>query len=432
MQRLEVPAKPRREPLVDAVTDAFVPCPCVFAGRIRLGVEYQRVHLRPSRREGQPVVVPRPVAGQRRRDRLQQPVEPATPVGPRVDRDAGPRPRLGDLTPARVRNRQQRAFQKEVVDVDPHVGMVERQLGRAGERRCVARRRLAHSGRPGRQAVQKERPPLLQEREERVAVGNDLRQGPRPERGLLLQRPDEMALHVPRQPQPAVVQLQQDAEQVRRLLDRLGRDTEHVAKRELPRPELAERPLGRLLGLGRIQGVEIARVHPLDDRPAQPGEQIVEAERQPSTRPPQVVGNHVLVSLSGERRDHVREITPVATRAIARLVEEAERDAVIQRDHLEAAGAERLDDARLREQAVGIVHDGEARDARRELAQDLVAPPRRRGSRRSVRPVHVPTPLISVVGLVVQPPIGASILAAAGIRGNIPSMGTTSEISTIA
>ena len=212
-----------------------------------------------------------------------------------------------------------------------------------------------------------------------------------------------MALHVPRQPQPAVVQSQQDAEQVRRLPERLGRDTEHVAKRELPRPELVERALGRLLGLSRMQGVEIARVHLLDDRPAQPGEQIVEAERQPSTRPPQVVGNHVLVPRSGERRNHVRGITPAATRAIARLVEEAERDAVIQRDHLEAAGPERLDDARLREQAVGIVHDGEARDARRELAQDLAAPARRR-SRRSVRPVHFATPLIFATRPVVLKP----------------------------
>ena len=404
MQRLEAPENPSGEPLVDAVTEALVPRPCVFADRVLVGVEDQRVHLRPPRREGQPVVVPRPVAGQRRLDRLQQPVEPAPPVGPRVDRDAGQGPRLGDLTPARVRRRPQRALQKEVVDVDPHVGMVERQLGGAGERRRVARRRLAHRGRPGCQALQEDRPAFLQEPEERIPVANDLRQGPRLEQGFPPKRPDEMALQVARQPQSSVVESQQHAEQVRRLLDRLGRDPEHVAKREPPGSRQAESPLGRFLGLGRMQAVEIAPVHPLDDRPAQPWEQTVEAERQPSTRPPQVVGNHVLVPRSGEHRDHVREATPVATRAIARLVEEAERDAVIQRDHLEAASPELLDDARLHEQAVGIVHDGEARGAGRELAQDLVAPALRCRSSRPVLLDHVPTPLIFATGSVVQEP----------------------------
>ena len=183
-----------------------------------------------------------------------------------------------------------------------------------------------------------------------------------------------MALHVPLQPQPAVVQSQQRGEQVRRLPDGLGRDAEDVAKHELPRPERVERPLGRLLGLGRMQGVEIARVHSLHDPPAQPGEQIGEAERQPSTRLQQVVGHHVLVPRRGEHRDHVRELARVPARPMARLVEVPERDAVGHRNHLEAARPERLDHARLREQAVGIVHDGEARHAGRELAEDLAAP----------------------------------------------------------
>lgn len=87
-----------------------------------------------------------------------------------------------------------------------------------------------------------------------------------------------------------------------------------------------------------------------------------------------------------------------------RLVEEAESDSVVKRDHLEAASPECLDDARLCEQAVGIVHDGEAGDAGCELAQDFVPPAGRRGFRRRAQPVHVPTPLIPATAAVVQGP----------------------------
>ena len=92
VQRLEAPANPLGEPLVNLVADALVQRPCFVAGDVPVGVEDQRVHLRPPGREGQPVVVPRPVAGQRGLDRIQQPVEPAPAVRPRVDRHAGPRP----------------------------------------------------------------------------------------------------------------------------------------------------------------------------------------------------------------------------------------------------------------------------------------------------------------------------------------------------
>ena len=62
MQRLEALVNPRGEPLVDEVADALVPRLCILADDIHVGVEDQRVHLRPTRRESQPFVVPRPLA----------------------------------------------------------------------------------------------------------------------------------------------------------------------------------------------------------------------------------------------------------------------------------------------------------------------------------------------------------------------------------
>ena len=62
----------------------------------------------------------------------------------RVDLDTGQRPRTRHFMPAGMRDRPERAFQEQIVDVDPHVGMVERELGRAVKREAIPLRRFVH------------------------------------------------------------------------------------------------------------------------------------------------------------------------------------------------------------------------------------------------------------------------------------------------
>ena len=209
----------------------------------------------------------------------------------RVGLDTGQCPRTRHFLPAGMRNRPERTFQEQVVDVDPHVGMVERELGRAAERKPVPLRRFMQRDRSGGLPIKKDRPALLEKREERLAIRNDLRQWPLLEHGVLAKLPNEAVFQGPRQAESAVVAAQQEAEQIRCRLDRLGREPEQVPKHERLGLRLAEATCRRLSRLGRVQAIEIAPVQRIDDRTAQLREQVAELEGDLVARLQYVVGN---------------------------------------------------------------------------------------------------------------------------------------------
>ena len=230
----------------------------------------------------------------------------------RVGLDTGQRPRTRHFLPAGMRNRPERTFQEQVVDVDPHVGMVEREFGRAAERESVPRRRFVHRDRSGGLPIEKDRPALLQKCEERLAIRNDLRQRPPLEHGVLAKLPNEAAFQSPRQVESAVVAAQQEAEQIRCQPDRLGREPEQAPKHECLGLRLAEATCRRLSRLGRVQGIEIAPVQGIDDRTAQLREEVAELEREVMARLQHVVGNCTQIRcVTSDRDDQIRQIAPV-------------------------------------------------------------------------------------------------------------------------
>ena len=190
-----------------------------------------------------------------------------------------------------MRNRTERTFQEQVVDVDPNVGMLERDLGRAAERKSVPLHRFMHRERSGRLPINKDRPPLLKERKECLAIQNDLRQWPLLEHGVLAKLPNEAVFQGPRHAESAVVAAQQEAEQIRCQPDRLRREPEQVPKHECLGLRLAKATCRRLFCLGRVQGIEIAPVQRIDDRTAQLREQVAELERESVPRLQHVIGN---------------------------------------------------------------------------------------------------------------------------------------------
>ena len=113
-----------------------------------------------------------------------------------------------------------------------------------------------------------------------------------------------------------------------------------------------------------MEGVEIAAVQRTDDRAAQVGEQIAEAEREPAPRLQHVEGHGVQVRFLVPDRDHqVRDPAPVPARSVARLVEEAKGDAILERDHLETSRPKRREDARFQKEPVGIRRNHQVPDA---------------------------------------------------------------------
>src|SRR5207247_8883816 len=81
-----------------------------------------------------------------------------------------------------------------------------------------------------------------------------------------------------------------------------------------------------------------------------------------------------IVLLGTEDDDELRVLSAIPALPVLRLVGEAEGDRVIERDEVEAPRADRVDDALLDEQSIGVRHEREPRGLRREVRQDVVPP----------------------------------------------------------
>ena len=85
-----------------------------------------------------------------------------------------------------------------------------------------------------------------------------------------------------RQLLPSVVPPQQEAQQVGGAPDELGREVEDVPKHEVPGRVLPE-PARPVAFLCSVKRVEVATVERRDDRVAESGKQVVQAEGKPPT-----------------------------------------------------------------------------------------------------------------------------------------------------
>ena len=124
---------------------------------------------------------------------------------------------------------------------------------------------------PIRLAIEEDRPTLLQEREERFAIGDDLVQWPRCEQRVLSQQPQEMRVEDGGNTELPVVPAQQQTQQVGVLPDRLGRDPEDVTQDELGNGAVTERTRRWPPDLAFVQCVEVAPLQRVYDGIAQIG-----------------------------------------------------------------------------------------------------------------------------------------------------------------
>ena len=129
-----------------------------------------------------------PFAGDRFFHGMKQPAHSSQAVGRWIRRDTDHRPGPGQTLRLGVRNRLEHALVEEVVDVDPHIVVIESDLNGTWYLDLVPLRRrvLADGGRHG-QPVEKGRPALLQEGKECLPVRNDAGQRPLAEARPLLQ-----------------------------------------------------------------------------------------------------------------------------------------------------------------------------------------------------------------------------------------------------
>ena len=279
-------------------------------------------------------------------------------------------------------HRFQKPLQEEVVDVHPHVGMVERDGGRSG----VAQGGLV-DGVPVSALVEEARPTLLQEREERVAVGDDVAERPGRERRVAGQQPEQVIVDQRRNAEPAVVPAQQEAEQVGLLRDGLRRDPEDMAQDEAGGLPVAQGARRRLAGLRPVQGVEVAPLQRGYHRVAQVREQLAQAERDPPAGVQEIVGQRAQVGVCGAQHDGPAGVfAAVPARPIPRFIGEAEGDAVLHRHQLEPALGDLFEDGGVQQQPVGVGGDGEPGGGRGgELPQNRVAPARHAPAAPSTR-----------------------------------------------
>ena len=138
--------------------------------------------------------------------------------------------------------------------------------------------------------------------------------------------------------------------------------------------------------LRSVERVEVASVERRDDRVAESGKQIVQAEGKPPAGLQQIVGKRrPIVPLGAHDDFEAGALVPVPARPEPRFVVEAEFDVILEGDDLEAPLADGFEEGGFEQQAIGIGRQSKARGPRREFGQDTVAPVRHGTGTRSLR-----------------------------------------------
>ena len=171
---------------------------------------------------------------------------------------------------------------------------------------------------------------------------------------------------------------QQEAQQIGGAPDEFGREVEDVAQHEVPGRVVPE-PVRPVAFLRAVQRVEIASVERRDDRVAEGGKQVVQAEGKLPAGLPEIIGKRRRIVALGPHDDFESgALAPVPARPEPRFVVEAERDGILEGDDLETPLADGFEERGFEQQAIGVRRHGKARDPRRERLQDPVTPVRHR------------------------------------------------------
>ena len=343
--------------------------------RRRGRLQPENLQLRPTVGERRPFVVPRFGSGNRGVDRLHQAPEAARPVGLGVDSDPHRRPFAAKGIARFVRHGGQHPFGEQVVDIDANVVVIEGKVHGPVE---LEAERSAHIPRAvadvPREAVEKERPAFLQEREEGMLIRHDGLKRPGVECPATLEQVNQAVIQDAWQSLAPVVSPQQDAQQVRRLPDERGRDLEDVEQREILRRVVSE-PVRPFLFPCAVEGGEIALVERGDHRTTEARKQLAETEGELSAGAQHVVrkGRHLVV-LGADHDHEIGGLAPNPAGPEPRFVGEAESHAVLEQEYFESPFADGFEKRLLEQQSVRVGHQGELGDVRRELLQYPVAP----------------------------------------------------------
>ena len=171
------------------------------------------------------------------------------------------------------------AFQEEIVDIHPHIIMIEGQVLWTNIRRCWLgcefRCCTCHVGllvllKP---ALEEARPTLLQKAEEGLPIWHYALQGPVLKLSVLPQELHEVGIKHGRDAPLAVMSPQENAEQIGRLLHQLGGDVKDMSEYEIFGVIIPQCPR-TMPPLGTVEGVEITALQCRDNRITQVGEQV--------------------------------------------------------------------------------------------------------------------------------------------------------------
>ena len=197
-----------------------------------------------------------------------------------------------------------------------------------------------------------------------------------------VQRPVDEALYLPKKDDQSladdwwhamlrIVQPQQHAQQVMRLDDGLWHDPEDVSQREVLGGVIAKHARRMLLGCG-VERVEIRPIHGGDHCVTEARKKLAKAERYAvaSLQKVEWDGDRVRV----EHDDQARRLRTLPPGAEDRLVRVPEGHRAVEVDDVEAPLPDSRLNVLLSEQTIGVVHEREAVDAWRELAEDSVVP----------------------------------------------------------
>jgi len=164
------------------------------------------------------------------------------------------------------------------------------------------------------------------------------------------------------------------AQQVSRLLDQLRKHLKNAPEHEVLGGIFAER-LETLFRYRVVEGIEVATVECRDDAMAQRREEFADAEREASTCREKVVGKFVEGGWSAlDNDDEIDGLSVIPTRAVLRLIRIAKGHGVVEPQQLETKLMDALKHTLFEQQTVGIGHQRQTRDLRREFTQDLCSP----------------------------------------------------------
>src|SRR5262245_11526023 len=218
--------------------------------------------------------------------------------------------------------------------------------------------------RSSRQPFQVAGPTLLQEPAKGHLVGDDLFQWPRDEAPRISDDMDESPLDQRRDALVEVMSPKKHPQQLRRLLEQVGRDFKNVEQDEILGAIVAQ--IAGVVPLhGVVERVKIATVEGVNDRITKLRKKVAYVEGQLQGDLQEVERQRPKVlHLCPKNNDQIRKFISIPMHAVLRLVCVAERCVVIERDEVKAFLADALQNPFVNEQGVRIGNERQPRHTR--------------------------------------------------------------------